>query len=484
MSRLFFFERRKIALKESFSQLGQQKHFWSKKTKILVAVSGGVDSMVLLDLLLAAQQKDCFTLGVVHVNHQLRVESAEEEQYLQKYTKEKNLPFYSITWELPAETGVETAARQFRYQTFSRIMYEKGYDTLMTAHHGDDQIETILMKILRGGQLNSFAGIKEIQPFATGKLIRPLLSYNKEQLYEYANKQQLIYFEDVTNQELDVQRNRLRHLVVPQLKEENVQALRHFQRFSKQIQWADELIQKQMSEKVTELLEPLANGWQISAANISAMAESERYFFLHTLFEQLFNETTVAVKEQQVLFLVNQWQSEKSQWQFDLGKGWVFKKEYMNVRIEQSRPLQSFTPRDLLPNQPIYLSDSQWIGLFSSDKIAVPENLADWSEFRHDLWLEEGTELQVDRRLPGDRIRLTETLTKKISRYFIDKKIPDVQRKQAYLITDAQRNVYSVAPFVFSYLSIAKETDKIHYILLYKYQKKQLEGEPNVRKGY
>ncbi len=471
-------------MKERFSRVGQQKKFWSETTKILVAVSGGVDSMVLLDLLLAAQQKNFFALGVVHINHQLRVESAEEEHYLQTYTAAKNLPFYSITWERPAETGIETAARQFRYQTFSRIMHEEGYDTLMTAHHGDDQIETILMKILRGGQLSSFAGIKEIQPFATGRLIRPLLSYSKEQLYEYAKERQLIYFEDVTNQKLDVQRNRLRHLVIPRLKEENSQTLSHFQRFSKQIQWADELIQKQMNEKVTELLQPLANGWQISVAKISEMAESERYFFLHALFEQLFNETTVAVKEQQILFLVNQWKSDKSQWQFDLGKGWLFKKEYMNVRIEQLQPVQSFVPRMLLPNQPIYLSDSQWIGLFSSDKLAVPENLADWSEFRHDLWLEDGTKLQVDQRHPGDRVRLTETLTKKVSRYFIDKKIPDSHREQAWLITDEQRNVYSVVPFTFSYLSIDKETDKIHYILLYKYQKKQLEGEPNVRKGY
>ena len=83
-------------MKERFSRVGQQKKFWSETTKILVAVSGGVDSMVLLDLLLAAQQKNFFALGVVHINHQLRVESAEEEHYLQTYTAAKNLPFIPL----------------------------------------------------------------------------------------------------------------------------------------------------------------------------------------------------------------------------------------------------------------------------------------------------------------------------------------------------------------------------------------------------
>ncbi|MCQ4504239.1 tRNA(Ile)-lysidine synthetase, partial [Vibrio parahaemolyticus] len=77
----------------------------------------------------------------------------------------------------------------------------------MTAHHGDDQMETVLMKLLRGGQLSTYAGIKEAQPFSNGRLIRPLLGFSKAQLYQYASERELVYFEDHTNQELDVQRN-------------------------------------------------------------------------------------------------------------------------------------------------------------------------------------------------------------------------------------------------------------------------------------
>ena len=143
-------------LQQSFIRHGNEQRFWQKESRILAAVSGGVDSMVLLHLLLQAQRQIGFSLGVVHINHQLREESAEEAAYLRSYCEKKNLPLYVSVWEDPAKTAIETAARNFRYQAFTRVMEEEQYDTLMTAHHGDDQIETVLMKIIRGGQLRYF----------------------------------------------------------------------------------------------------------------------------------------------------------------------------------------------------------------------------------------------------------------------------------------------------------------------------------------
>ncbi len=108
------------------------------------------------------------------------------------------------------------------------------------------------------------------------------------------------------------------------------------------------------------------------------------------------------------------------------------------------------------------------------------DQLPDWKLdetgeiFTHDLWLSAEQSLWVDRRKPGDRIQLTETLNKRVSRYFIDKKISVAQRKNSWVIIDEGRNLWSLVPFVHSYLSIGVETDKIHYILLYKYQKEAI----------
>jgi tRNA(Ile)-lysidine synthase len=469
---------------ELFNEIERNSRHWGKETAVLAAVSGGVDSIVLLDLMQRVQKRTGFRLGVAHIDHQLRPESKEEAAYLQAYCEEQGIPFHLAVWEEPAATGIEAAARTFRYRFFTECMQEHGYKIVLTAHHGDDQIETILMKLLRGGQLGSFAGIKKQQLFANGELVRPLLNFSKEQLYSYAEEHQLRYFEDATNQVLDVQRNRLRHLVVPQLKKENTQAMAHFQQFSQQIQWADELIQKQMTRLFTEKVRKIGHSWQWKTEAVEAMEEGERYFFLRHFFDTIFPETKIPVKEQQLAAILNQMQEEKAQWAIDLGNGWQLKKEYQMYYLKQAEEPRENENHPLVLNQGIYLNEEEWVGLFTPEKMESPQEIQHWETFKQEIWLPKEESFFLVKREPGDRIALSEKLTKKISRYFIDNKIPDSQRKRSWLLVNSERMTYSLIPFAFSYLSIRQETDKIHYILLYKSQRKKPEGEPDVRKGY
>ena len=116
-----------------------------------------------------------------------------------------------------------------------------------------------------------------------------MLSFSKEDLYTYAAESQLVYFEDQTNQLLDIQRNRLRHLVVPQLKQENTQALRHFQQFSQQIQWADQVIQKYMGQLIEKEVEQWEEQFRFSAEMIEEMTDAERYYF-YSFFDKAFSK--------------------------------------------------------------------------------------------------------------------------------------------------------------------------------------------------
>ncbi|WP_206853262.1 tRNA lysidine(34) synthetase TilS [Candidatus Enterococcus mangumiae] len=464
--------------KQAFMQKGLRSEYWSKDARILVAVSGGVDSMVLLDCLLAVQKEVGFHLGVVHIDHQLRTVSKQEAAFLETFCREKNLSFHLKVWGQPAEQGIETAARAFRYQTFEQLMRQESYDTLMTAHHGDDQMETVLMKIIRGGQLGTYAGIKESQSFSDGRLIRPLLSFSKEQLYAYAEAEDLPFFEDHTNQELNVQRNRLRHLVVPQLKKENTQAMAHFQKFSQQIQWAEQFIRKSTQQIITQHLTHEEDGFSMPWQVIEGLASFERYFFFYTFFDYVFPTTKVTIKEKQIDTLLRQCERSAGQWQFDLGKRWVIERSYEVFRLYEKKVAQpnvsDHTPLKITPNHPIQLGESEWLGVYTPDQlpdISLDETV---EVFTHDLWLPADQELWIDRRQPGDRIQLTETLNKKVSRYFIDKKISVAQRADSWVIIDKGRNLWSLVPFVHSYLSIGVETDKIHYILLYKYQKEAI----------
>lgn len=115
-----------------------------------------------------------------------------------------------------------------------------------------------------------------------------------------------------------------------------------------------------------------------------------------------------------------------------------------------------------------YLSDDEWIGFFLKDDIKIPKKVKLWSEYRQELSVEFPIECCLRKRQPGDKIALQPHISKKISRYFIDQKIPNQQRENAWVVTDCQGIVLGLLPYVFSYLSIAKETDKIHYVLLYR----------------
>ena len=203
-------------LEYKFLKLCQEKKFFKKGQRVLVALSGGQDSQTLFNWLYDLQDQFEIKLAVAHVNHKQREESDIEEKALEKKMKELKVPFFLATFDRNRRFTEETG-RKFRYDFFKKLMEERAYDVLVTAHHKDDQVETFLMRQLTGRRLVSLRGIAERQAFASGELIRPLLSFSKEEL---SAKE---YFEDATNHENEHLRNRFRNIYIPQMTEENPQ---------------------------------------------------------------------------------------------------------------------------------------------------------------------------------------------------------------------------------------------------------------------
>ena len=196
----------------------QAKGYFNRHKKILVAVSGGADSMSLLHFLYNHQKDLDIQLGIAHVNHKQRQESEHEEAYLRHWAEEHKVPFHYSEF---SGKFSENAARTFRYEFFKQVMKAYDYSALVTAHHADDQAETIFMRLLRGSRLRHLTGISAIRPFGTGQIIRPFLHLTKAQLPV------TFHFEDRSNTSLAYLRNRIRLSYLPTLSQENPKIKEH-----------------------------------------------------------------------------------------------------------------------------------------------------------------------------------------------------------------------------------------------------------------
>ena len=199
-------------------QMMQAKGYFNRHKKILVAVSGGADSMSLLHFLYSHQKDLDIQLGIAHVNHKQRQESEHEEAYLHHWAEEHKVPFHYSAF---SGKFSENAARTFRYEFFKQVMKDYDYSALVTAHHADDQAETIFMRLLRGSRLRHLTGISAIRPFGTGQIIRPFLHLTKAQLPV------TFHFEDRSNTSLAYLRNRIRLSYLPTLSQENPKIKEH-----------------------------------------------------------------------------------------------------------------------------------------------------------------------------------------------------------------------------------------------------------------
>lgn len=195
-----------------------------KNTPILVAYSGGADSGALLDILLHYGKENGAPIYAVHVHHGIRGEEADrDERFCREQAEKYGIPLFVCQYDVPtlaAQRGksMETTAREVRYECFSRLMCEHQIPLLCTAHHADDNLETILFNLSRGSGLGGICGIPETRDVEGGMLLRPLLAVDRSELLAYCEQRNIPYVTDGTNVQTEYTRNRIRATVVPELK--------------------------------------------------------------------------------------------------------------------------------------------------------------------------------------------------------------------------------------------------------------------------
>ena len=198
----------------------------------LCAVSGGLDSMCLLEMTVRQGQKQGRRVAAAHFNHQLRgAEADRDEAFVRDWCAAREIPFFAGRGDVRAfaeETGrtVEEAARQLRYKFLEETRRREGFGCILTAHHADDSAETMLLNLLRGTGLKGLTGIPEKRDC----ILRPLLSVTRAELAAYAAEHRIPFVEDSTNGTDDAARNMLRHQVLPVLKKLNPRVVENMSR--------------------------------------------------------------------------------------------------------------------------------------------------------------------------------------------------------------------------------------------------------------
>ena len=422
---------------------------WQQESYVL-AVSGGVDSMVLLEQFFQLQKKYPIIITVVHIHHHLRQESDEEEVMVREFCRKRNLSVEVCHWEEGSSqnSGIEEKARQFRYEKLKESQQKHHASYVVVAHHADDQAETVLMKLTRGSTLEGIAGMKPMRPFGEGYLIRPFLTVDKKVLYEYASMHPILYSEDTTNQSVAYTRNRFRQEMIPLFKKENPKFNQKIQEFTKTLQEQQELIGTITYQWMEQALVELPNGWSWNKDSYLKQPIGLQKVILVEISKKiggLLSTKNVSDIHKAIL-------SDTSQLSLNLPKEWIFQKRYQQLFLVK-KEVEAITYKEFRVEK------------FQTEDIVLSKNE------RVSFTKEEGWEMMVScedfpliirRRKSGDSLLLRSNQHQSLRRYCINEKIPKEERKKLWIVENGAKEIIAILGFRKPQsLSKMKETDKI-----------------------
>ena len=423
------------------------------KETIVVGVSAGPDSMALLHYLI---KNSNFNIICAHVNHNVRKESKYEELYLQKFCKENNITFEVIHLDNYTENNFEAEARRKRYNFYEKILNKYNSKYLFLAHHGDDLIETVLMKIARGSNLEGYAGIKEIS-FYKNKfyIIRPLIIYDKNTIIKYLKENKIKYYIDKSNKSSKYTRNRYRKKILPMLKKEDNNIHIKFLKYSKILLEYDSYIK----EETKKILENIYSKGILDINLFKLQHEFIQRNILFSILNDLYNNNSDIVSNKHVNNIINLINSPKRNATLNMPQNVIIKKEYNKLIFNKVKTV------NIKENYKIEFNKE-----FNSNDFCITE-ITESSEDGNNICRLNSEEiylpLYIRNKKNGDYIEVRGLNgSKKIKEIFIEKKIPLDRRHTYPILVDAKDNILWL-PNLKKSKFIKKKNEKYDIILRY-----------------
>ncbi len=273
----------------------KENNLIENEDKIVIGVSGGPDSMALLNVLINLNNTNglLFKIIVAHFNHGIRKEADEETEFVKNFCKSKNIPCYVkkenvVELAKAQKIGTEEAGRKLRYEFFDDVLEKENAQKIATAHSANDNAETILMNIIRG---SGTSGLKGIEAKRSNKFIRPLIECTRKEIEEYCKKEKLNPRYDKTNDENTYTRNKIRNILIPMLEKDfNPNIIIALNRMSKIAKDENDYLQKQVAEAYKQIL--IKENLNVSNENIK-------------LDLKKFNTQELVIKNRLVLYTIN-----------------------------------------------------------------------------------------------------------------------------------------------------------------------------------
>lgn len=264
-------------MKDKLEEYRVSKSLFSSGDKIIVALSGGRDSTVLLHLLNSSGYK----VAAAHCNFQLRgAESEEDEKFVERYCSSLNVKLYKTrfaTSEYAEKHGIsiQMAARDLRYEWLERIRSGEGFDLIAIGHNLNDSVETLIINLIRGTGLKGLTGIKE----KTERVIRPLLFASREMIDQYIRENRVEYREDSSNSETKYTRNKIRHDVLPVFRDINPSFLDSINETTEHLSSAWDIYISAIREKKNEIVKGTESRYRVSTDSLSLLQHAETWIF-------------------------------------------------------------------------------------------------------------------------------------------------------------------------------------------------------------
>lgn len=423
---------------------------------IIAGISAGPDSMCLLHLLKEKTDK----IVVCHINHNVRKQSEKEEEYLRKYCEKNNIIFETMKIEKYEENNFENEARKKRYAFYEKILKKYNSKQLFLAHHGDDLIETVLMKIVRGSNIEGYSGIKRISKVKNYQIIRPLLPYTKNDIISYNKKHNIKYYIDSSNKNINYTRNRFRHKILPLLKKEDQNVHLKFLKYSCILDEYDKYIKSLIKQNVDKI-------YKNNIIYLDELNKLDNFLKKNTLYfiiNDIYNNKSDIITDKNINNILNIIDNKKPNLSLNMPKNKILVKEYNKLyireNIKDNKQYKIKFKDNITINNYTFVKvdnedlDNNSICRLNSKNIKLP--------------------LYLRNRKNGDYILLKGTGNKKkVKDIFIEKKLPMKERTEYPLLVDSSDNILWIPNIKKSNFCIKKNENNQNYDIIIKCEERK-----------